>query len=349
MSDSDNSYVVNPATGTRSMTPAERRAIAALYSDPPKIIAQTLTDEAALFHGDCVEVARGLPDSSIHFSIYSPPFSQLYSYSDATRDFSNVRTHEEFFAGMEFLAKELTRITIPGRLQAFHCMNLPCTIEHDGYIGIYDFRGDLIRFWQRHGWIYHSEVVIWKDPLVAATRTHAIGLAHQQIVKDSALCRQGIPDYLVVMRKPGKNPEPVSHPNGFERWVGNPEDAPKVPSTSNHRTNKYSHHVWQRYASPVWMDINPSDTLQKESARDEDDSRHICPLQLTVIRRAIELWTNPRDIVFEPFAGIGSVPVVALQEGRRAIAAELKDTYARQMFRNVEAAVKGRSQMKIGE
>lgn len=315
----------------------------------PKVIAQVLTDEAALFHGDCVEVARGLPDSSVHFSIYSPPFSSIYSYSDATRDMSNVRTMDEFLINLQFLAEQMTRILIPGRLMAFHCMNLPCTIEHDGYIGLTDFRGKLIRFWEDLGWIYHSEVCIWKDPLVAATRTHAIGLAHQQIVKDSALCRQGLPDYLVVMRKPGKNPEPVSHPNGFDRWVGPAEDEPKVPKSDFHRTNKYSHHVWQRYASPVWMDIVQSDTLQKESARDEDDQRHIAPLQLTVIRRAIELWTNPGDIVFDPFGGIGSTPYVALQEGRRAIAAELKDTYARQMFRNVEQAVKTRSQMKIGE
>jgi DNA modification methylase len=327
--------------------------MSALSVRPSKVIAQVLTDEAALFHADCVEVARGLPDSSVHLLVTSTPFGSLYSYSDSTRDFSNVRDNAEFFKSMEFLGEQVQRIMIPGRLIVFHCMQLPCTIEHDGYIGLYDFRGDLIRFWQRMGFIYHSEVVIWKDPLVAATRTHALGLAHQQIVKDSAMCRQGIPDYLVVMRKPGKNPEPVAHPNGFERWVGSEEDGLRLAlsgqRTDNHRTNKYSHHVWQRYASPVWFDINPSDTLQKDSVRDEDDSRHIAPLQLTVIRRSIELWSNPGDIVFDPFGGIGSVPVVALQEGRRAVASELKDTYYRQMTRNVEMAVKGRSQMRIGE
>jgi len=322
------------------------------------IIDQLISQEYALYHGDCVQVMQGIPNSSVHFSIYSPPFQNLYSYSDATEDMSNVRTPEEFFANMDYMAREMVRVLIPGRLMAFHCMNLPLTIERHGYIGLYDFRGDLIRAWQSHGMIYHSEVLIWKDPLQAATRTHAQGLAHKQIVTDSAMCRQGLGDYLVVMRKPGKNPEPVKHGgywstgdwrgNGFQRYIGSAEE-PQVEKTCDARTNKYSHYVWQRYASPVWFDIDPSDTLQKQSARDEDDSRHICPLQLTVIRRAIELWTNPGDVVLDPFSGIGSTPYVALQERRRAIAAELKDTYFRQMSRNVSRAIASRSQMSITE
>lgn len=307
---------------------------------PLKIIDQTITPHYSMYHGDCNKVIEGLPESSVHFSVFSPPFGSLYSYTDALEDMSNVRTDAEFFAGMDFLIQGLARLMMAGRLVAFHCMNLPATLERDGYIGIKDFRGDLIRAFQARGFIYHSEVVIWKDPLIAATRTHASGLAHKQIVTDSAMCRQGIPDYLVVMRKPGKNPEPVAHPNGFTRYIGNPEDEPKQEKRTDPRLNKYSHQVWQRYASPVWFDINPSDTLQKESSRDDDDSRHICPLQLTVIRRAIELWTNPGEIVFSPFAGIGSEGYVALQEGHRFVGAELKDTYYKQACANLERAMR---------
>lgn len=312
------------------------------------IIEQKITDHYAAYWGDCVQVMRGLPDDSLHFSVYSPPFSDLYSYSDSLEDMGNVRTTQEFMEGFRYMAGEMVRVLMPGRLMAFHCMNLPATIERDGFIGIKDFRGDLIRLWQDAGLIYHSEVVIWKDPLIAATRTHAIGLAHKQIVQDSAICRQGIPDYLVVMRKPGRNPEPVAHhPNGFNRWIGPKELEPKQEKRADPKTNKYSHEVWQRYASPVWFDINPSDTLQRESARHEDDSKHICPLQLTVIRRAIELWSNPGDVVLSPFAGIGSEGYVAIQEGRRFIGAELKDTYYRQCVANLDNAITSRYEGKL--
>lgn len=329
------------------------------------IINQKVTDRFALYHGDCVKVVAGIPDNSIHFSISSWPFCSLYSYTDALEDMSNIRTSKEFFEGIDFMLSELARIMMPGRLVATHCMNLPMTIEHDGVIGIYDFRGDIIRAYEKHGFVFHSEVVIWKDPLIAATRTHAIGLAHKQIVKDSSICRTGIPDYLVVMRKRGVNPEPVTHSDGFTRWIGTPDPEPperpggdgwkepdpitgtakglprgnpRADRTADPRTNKYSHEVWQRYASPVWFDINPSDTLQRTSAREDDDSRHICPLQLTVIRRAIEIWTNPDDVVFSPFAGIGSEGYVAIEEGRRFVGAELKESYYGQACRNLEYA-----------
>jgi hypothetical protein len=184
--------------------------------------------------------------------------------------------------------------------------------------------------------------------VIAATRTHALGLAHKQIVKDSAMCRQGVPDYLIVMRKRGQNPEPVSHdPSGFGRWIGPPDGEPKAEKKLNHSINKYSHEVWRRYASPVWFDINPSDTLQRDSARDTDDSRHICPLQLTVIRRSIELWSNPGDVIFDPFTGIGSSGYVAIQEGRNFVGSELKDTYYRQSVANLEFAA-DQSQSQAG-
>jgi hypothetical protein len=260
-----------------------------------------------------------------------------------------VRDYGEFFTGFDYTVAGLARVLMPGRLASFHCMNIPATLEHDGYIGIKDFRGDLIRAFQKHGFRFHSEVVIWKDPLVAATRTHAIGLAHKQIVADSTICRQGIPDFLVTMRKPGKNPEPVAHPRGLERWIGPTEDEPKANKSADQGKNKYSHYVWQNYASPVWMDIDPGDTLQKKSARDDEDSRHICPLQLTVIRRAIELWTNPGDIVFSPYTGIGSEGYVSIQEGRRFVGAELKDTYYKQAAANLANAKGSRAQMTIDD
>jgi hypothetical protein len=302
------------------------------------VIDQCVTERYALYQGDCCEVIKGIPSDSVHFSISSPPFGSLYSYTDALQDMSNVRTDGEFFDGLAFLVKELARVMMPGRIVAFHCMNLPSTKERDGFIGIRDFRGDLIRLYQKFGFIFHSEVAIWKNPLIAATRTHALGLSHSQIVKDSAMCRHGIPDYLIAMRKPGINPEPVAHPAGFERWIGPEDGEPKQERKRDPKKNKYSHEVWQRYASPVWFDINPSDTLQKESAREDDDSRHICPLQLTVIRRVIELWSNPEDNVLSPFAGIGSEGYVSLQEGRRFVGIELKESYYRQACRNLASA-----------
>jgi hypothetical protein len=193
-------------------------------------------------------------------------------------------------------------------------MNLPTSKSRDGFIGIDDFRGDLIRLYQEAGFIYHSEVCIWKDPVIAMQRTKALGLLHKQIKKDSSMCRQGIPDYLVVMRKPGDNPEPITHTN-----------------------ESFPVDIWQKYASPIWTDINPSDTLQYRSARDNDDEKHICPLQLTVIRRALNLWTNPDDVVLTPFMGIGSEVVTALENGRRAVGVELKDSYYKQAEKNARA------------
>ncbi len=287
---------------------------------------------------DCVDVAREIEEDSIDFQVFSPPFASLYTYSNKERDMGNCRGYEDFFAQYRFLVREQFRICKPGRLVSIHCMDLPLMKERDGMIGLRDFPGDLLRSYEGAGFVLHSRVVIWKDPLIEATRTKALGLAHKQIVKDAAMCRQGLPDYLITMRKPGENPDPVSHgPSGFDRYIGempNPKDRfDKDPSK-----NKYSHMVWQRYASPVWFDINPSDTLQYESARENDDERHICPLQLQVIERAMELWTNPGDLVFSPFAGIGSEGWVALRSGRRFVGAELKESYWRVACRNLEYA-----------
>lgn len=281
-----------------------------------KVQEQYVDERMALYHGDSCEILREIPSNSIHFEVYSPPFASLYTYSNSERDLGNTRNDGEFFQQFEYIVKELYRVLAPGRLMSVHCMNLPTSKERDGFIGIKDFRGELIRLFEIEGFIYHSEVCIWKDPVIAMQRTKALGLLHKQIKKDSAMCRQGIPDYLVTMRKPGDNPEPVTHTN-----------------------ESFPVNVWQRYASPVWMDINPNDTLQKESAREQEDEKHICPLQLTVIRRAINLWTNPGDVVLSPFGGIGSEPYVALETGRKAVAIELKGSYYRQMVANCKGVV----------
>lgn len=272
-------------------------------------------DHFAMHLGDCVEVVKDLVTDSVHYTVFSPPFASLYTYSASDRDMGNCKDQSEFVTHFGYLVKELYRVTMPGRLLSFHCMNLPTTKTHHGYIGIRDFRGELIRLFESEGWIFHSEVCIWKDPVTAMQRTKALGLLYKQLKKDSAMSRQGIPDYLVTMRKPGENPERVMH---------TPEEFPVG--------------VWQNYASPVWMDINPSDTLQFRSAREQNDERHICPLQLQVIQRSIELWSNPGDTVLSPFAGIGSEGYVALQNGRRFIGIELKRSYWAQACENLKAA-----------
>lgn len=277
---------------------------------------QHVTDKMALYHGDAVEVAASLPENSVHYSISSIPFASLYTYSNSERDMGNCKSYGEFFDHFMFLMKEWHRIVMPGRLVSIHCMNLPTTKQHHGYIGIQDFRGDIIRTFEKAGFIFHSEVVIWKDPVTAMQRTKALGLLHKQIKKDSCMSRQGIPDYLCTFRKPGDNPERVTHTD-----------------------ESFPVGMWQRYASPVWMDINPSNTLQRTSARENNDERHICPLQLEVIQRGIELWSNPGDIVYDPFGGIGSSGYVALQMGRRAVMSELKESYYKQMELNCERAL----------
>lgn len=265
--------------------------------------------------GDSVDVLGEMPESTVDYTIFSPPFASLYTYSNSDYDMGNVKDDAEFMAQFGFLVDELLRVTKHGRLLSFHCMNLPTTKARDGFIGIKDFRGDLIRLFTSKGWIYHSEVCIWKDPVTAMQRTKALGLLHKQIKKDSAMSRQGIADYLVTMRKPGENPDPVTHTN-----------------------ESFPVGKWQNYASPVWMDINPSRTIGYREGRDDDDERHICPLQLDVIERAIDLWTNPNDLVLSPFGGIGSEPVTAIKMGRRAVAVELKESYFRLAIKNLKEA-----------
>lgn len=282
------------------------------------VLEQVIENRYAIYNGDSCEVMKAVPDNSVHYTIFSPPFASLYTYSNSDRDMGNSKGDDEFYDHFIFLAKELYRVTMPGRLLSFHCMDLPLMKERDGVIGLKDFPAIIRKIFEDCGFIYHSKVTIWKNPVTEMQRTKALGLLHKQIRKDSTMNRQGIPDYIVTMRKPGENPERVSH---------------------THET--FPVDVWQNYASPVWMDIRQSDTLQKKSAREDKDERHICPLQLEVIQRCIELWTNPNDIVLDPFAGIGSVPYTAVKMGRRGIGVELKESYYKQAVNNLEIAVKG--------
>lgn len=274
---------------------------------------QSVTEKYALYHGDAVEVLAGLPEHSVDYSIFSPPFASLYTYSNSQRDMGNCRTTEEFFDHFAFLVRELLRVIKPGHNVSFHCMQLPTSKVRDGVIGLRDFRGDLIRAFEREGFIYASEVCIWKDPVTAMQRTKALGLLHKTIRTNATMSRQGIADYLVTMRAPGDVIDKVDH-------------GTDIPVEE-----------WQKLASPVWTDINPNDTLQFRSAREHDDERHICPLQLEVIRRGVRLWTKPGDVVLSPFGGIGSEPYTAVELGRRAIAVELKGSYYQQMMRNMES------------
>lgn len=298
-------------------------------------IKQVVTDQYAIYNGDCVEVIAGLPDKSVDYSIFSPPFSSLYTYSNSPRDMGNARNDGEFFEQFQFLIKQLARVMKPGRNVSFHCMQLPTSKERDGYIGLKDFRGDLIRAFQAEGFIYASEVTIWKDPVTAMQRTKALGLLHKTVRGNGSFSRQGIPDFLVTMRAPGD----IADDNRVRHYRDDAEVELEAEKAGVDRSEIECNHLpvqeWQQLASPVWMDINPSDTLQYKSAREHDDERHICPLQLEVIRRGIKLWTNPGDVVLTPFLGIGSEVYTAVEMGRRGIGAELKESYFSQAAKNI--------------
>lgn len=278
----------------------------------------THTGEGYTVHlGDCVKWARRMEDNSIDYSVFSPPFADLFVYSNSDHDMGNCKDDAEFAAQFKYLVAELFRVLKPGRNVSFHCMNLPTTKMRQGYIGLRDFRGDLIRTFQDAGFIYHSEVCIWKDPVVAMQRTKALGLLHKTIRENSTMTRMGLPDYVVTMRKPGECEERVKHDGET--------DLPVL--------------LWQKYASPVWFDIDQGRTLNKLPARDENDTKHMCPLQLDVIERCIHLWTNPGDLVFSPFTGIGSEGYTAVKMGRRFVGTELKPQYWELACQNIQDAM----------
>ena len=279
------------------------------------ILDQTDGNNFTAINGDCVEAARSLPDESVGFSIFSPPFSHLFIYSDSERDMGNAANDAEFLEHYRFLARELYRVTKPGRLCAVHCSDLPRTKASYGEVALYDLPGDIRAVHEAEGWTYHSRITIWKDPVVEMQRTKALGLLHKQLLKDSTRSRVGMPDYVLVFRK-------------------TPADE-KTVDRVGHDVNDFPVSLWQKWASPVWMDINQTDVLNVRIARDDKDEKHLCPLQLDLIERAIHLWSNPGDVVLSPFMGIGSEGYVALKAGRKFVGIELKPAYFKQAIINL--------------
>lgn len=284
-----------------------------------KVFHQAVTDQFAAYNCDTVEFTRGMPANAIDLSVYSPPFAQLYVYSESERDMGNVASEDEFFANYIHLVRDLYRITRPGRLTAVHCSDIPRTKDRHGVIGLYDFPSDVRRAHEEAGWTYHSRITVWKNPVVEMQRTKALGLLYKQIQTDATRCRQGMPDYVLVFRKtPEDEKESV-------RVAQRPDDFPVD--------------LWQEWASPVWMSINQTNVLNVKMAREEKDERHLCPLQLDLIERCVKLWSNPGETVYSPFMGIGSEGYVSLCFGRKFIGTELKQTYFDQAVRNLKEAV----------
>lgn len=298
------------------------------------IIDQNITDTYAMYNGDCMEVLPTLPNGCVHLSIYSPPFAGLYNYSSDDRDMSNCSSYQQFLDHYEFLIKELARVTMPGRISAVHVMDVP---RGDALI---DFPGDVIRLHQAHGWHYHDRHCIWKEPLKVAIRTRSKGLMHRQIVKDATLCRTASPDYMLAFRCKGENPVPVEHPLGLQYYAGEREIPANLEKFKNHKdpkTNKRAHWIWQQYASAFWDDIRLNRVLPYKHARERDEEKHVHPLQLDVIERVVQLWSNLGETVLSPFAGVGSEVFGAVTAGRRGMGIELKSSYYRQAIANLES------------
>jgi hypothetical protein len=296
-----------------------------------KVLDQHHGDGYSLYHGDSVVVLQGIPDNSVGLGIHSPPYIDLYCYTPSPRDIGNS-TPGQFWEHYQLIIDEHFRVLMPGRVVAVDCTNVPAMKERDGYIGLKDFRGDLIRRYEKAGFIYHSEHCIYKDPLLEATRSKALGLMHQQLLKDSSRLRAGLPSYLLAFRKPGKNPEVIAHPNGQDHWCGL-----EPPEHGN-----ISHERWRRYARPVWMDIDFTRTLNARRVAKGDDQKHVCPMPLDIIERALWLWSNPGDVVLDPFGGIGSTAYACreMDPPRRAITCELHAGYFKQSIANVASASK---------
>lgn len=305
---------------------------------------QVITDRYAIFNGDSCEVLPTLPDESVHMSIYSPPFCGLYNYSSSEHDLSNCRTYGEFFEHYEFIVKELYRVSLPGRITAVHCMDVPRGGANLGH-GLMDFPGDIIRLHEKLGFTYCCRYHVWKEPLGVRNRTMAKGLAHRQVVEDSTLCDVASADYLLMFRKRGENPIPVSHPNGLMRYAGSrqvPADLLRYRGwKGNQIENRYSHYVWRNYASAFWDDVRLERVLPYKESREPEDERHMHPLQLDVIERATVLWTNPGETVLTPFMGVGSEVYGAVINGRRGIGIELKPSYFAQAVKNMEQSAEG--------
>lgn len=303
------------------------------------ILEQEITDSYAIYNGDCIEVAPTIPDESIHLSVYSPPFCGLYNYSSSEKDMSNCKGYDEFFEHYRYLVKEIYRMTLPGRISAVHCMDIPLG---DGK-GLIDFPGDIIRMHEELGFKYIARHMVWKEPLAVRLRTMSKGLAHKQIVDDSSLCDVASADYLLLFRKKGKNPIPITHPVGLMSYAGERQIPPELIKfkgfTGKQTENRYSHWIWRQYASAFWDDVRIGRVLPYKECRDPEDEKHVHPLQLDVIERCVVLRTNPGENVFTPFMGVGSEVYGSIINGRRGIGVELKPAYYRQASRNLREYV----------
>lgn len=310
------------------------------------VIDQTITEDYALYHGDCLEVMAALPSGSVGMSVYSPPFCGLYHYSSSERDLSNCRDYDEFFKHYGYVIAEKMRVTMPGRMTCVHCMDIPRSNTGRGD-SLIDFSGDIIRAHESAGWAYVARYAVWKEPLTVRNRTMTKALAHKTIVDDSSRCSNASADYLLVFRAPGENPEPIAHPNGLHTYAGErqmPRDIQEYRGWTGKQTaNRFSHWIWRQYASAFWDDVRLDRVLPFREARGEDDERHVHPLQLDVIERAVVLWSNPGDVVLTPFMGVGSEVYGAVINGRRGVGSELKETYYRQAVRNVAQALRERA------
>lgn len=305
------------------------------------VINQDVKDEYAIYHGDCLEVMPGIPNESVHLSVYSPPFCGLYHYSSSERDLSNCRSYGEFFEHYEFVVRELFRLTMPGRMTAVHCMDVPSGNTGRGDYLI-DFPGDIIRLHDKIGFKYAARYSVWKEPLGVRNRTMAKSLAHKTIVDDSSRCSNASADYLLLFRRKGENKIPIEHPNGLVDYAG----AREVPAelakyrayTGKQTENRYSHWIWRQYASAFWDDVRLERVLPYKAAREEEDERHVHPLQLDVVDRCLVLWSNPGENVLTPFMGVGTEVYAAVASGRRGIGIELKGSYYNQAVKNVAEA-----------
>lgn len=304
------------------------------------VIEQVISDNYALYNGDSCEILPTIPSESVHMSLYSPPFCGLYNYSSSERDLSNCRTYGEFFDHYRFIVKELHRISLPGRITAVHCMDVPRAGANVGG-GLMDFPGDIIKLHEELGFSYCCRYHVWKEPLAVRNRTMAKGLAHRQMVEDSTLCDVASADYLLMFRKRGENPIPVTHPVGLLSYAGSrevPHELHRFKGWTGKQTeNRYSHWVWRQYASAFWDDVRLDRVMPYRETREEDDERHMHPLQLDVIERAVVLWTNPGETVVTPFMGVGSEVYGSVINGRRGIGIELKPAYYRQAVKNIES------------
>lgn len=301
---------------------------------------QVITDRYAIYNGDCIEVMGAMPDASIHLSVYSPPFAGLYHYSSSEKDLSNARSYEEFLDHYGFVIRELHRITLPGRMTAVHCMDVPT--GNTGRDALVDFPGDVIREHAKYGFDYIARYHIWKEPLAVRNRTMAKNLAHKTIVEDSSRCSVASADYLLVFRKRGDNPIPIAHPVGLLEYAGERQIPAELHRyrgwTGNQIENKFSHWIWRQYASAFWDDIRLGNVLPYREGREEEDEKHMHPLQLDVIHRCLQLWSNPGEKVFTPFLGVGSEVYESVRAGRIGIGAELKPSYFNQAIKNLEIA-----------